>query len=55
MKLDIDGTSEWRHCFDADDVFLPLGYYFGISAATGDLAGINDLVSTTMFQWHLFT
>lgn len=37
----IDGPeSEWKVCFSTENVDLPTGYYFGVSAATGDLAGI---------------
>lgn len=36
----IDGDeSQWKMCFSATDVDLPTGYYFGVTAATGDLAG----------------
>ena len=33
------GTNEWATCFVVNDVDLPTGYYFGVTAATGDLAG----------------
>ncbi|EDV22881.1 uncharacterized protein TRIADDRAFT_28425 [Trichoplax adhaerens] len=49
-KLDIDGNGEWRQCFDADEVFLPLGYFFGISAATGDLADNHDILTFKVFE-----
>ncbi len=37
--IDIDGQHEWRDCLDIPGVRLPLGYYFGASAITGDLSG----------------
>lgn len=37
--MDIDGKNSWKQCFHVDGVRLPTGYYFGASAATGDLAG----------------
>lgn len=39
VMLDIDGKQEWRDCLDVAGVRLPRGYYFGTSAATGDLSG----------------
>lgn len=39
MLLNIDGEREWKPCFMVKDIDLPTGYYFGASAATGDLAG----------------
>ena len=35
----MDGNYEWQECFRVEEVDLPAGYYFGVSAATGDLAG----------------
>lgn len=39
VMIDIDGQHEWRDCLDIPGVRLPLGYYFGASAITGDLSG----------------
>lgn len=39
VLLDIDGKHEWRDCVDIPGVHLPRGYYFGVSAVTGDLSG----------------
>ena len=36
---DVEGKSEWKPCLDVDGVRLPTGYFFGASAATGQLAG----------------
>ena len=36
---------EWEECFVVRRVHLPLGYYFGLSAATGDLADNHDVLS----------
>ena len=41
MMVDVDNKNEWRECFDVGGVKLPTGLYFGASAATGQLAGIN--------------
>lgn len=37
--IDIDDKNEWKECIDIAGVRMPTGYYFGASAATGDLAG----------------
>lgn len=37
--MDAQGKDEWTECFVVTGVRLPLGYYFGASAATGQLAG----------------
>ena len=37
----INGDDNWAECFNAPNVDLPTGYYFGFSAATGDLAGLS--------------
>ena len=35
-----NGGGDWHTCFVVNDVDLPTGYYFGLSAATGELAGV---------------
>ena len=37
--MDVDGDNGWKECFSVSGVKLPTGYYFGASAATGQLAG----------------
>ena len=37
---DIDGKAEWKTCIDVSGIKLPTGYFFGISSATGELAGV---------------
>lgn len=39
VSVDMDGKNKWEPCFQVKGVHLPVGYYFGASAATGDLAG----------------
>ena len=41
MFHNINGDDNWSECFNAPNVDLPTGYYFGFSAATGDLAGLS--------------
>lgn len=38
--MDVDGKNAWKECFVVKGVKLPLGYFFGATAATGELAGM---------------
>eukprot|EP00727_Mastigamoeba_balamuthi_P011672 m51a1_g7127 putative C-tail anchored protein, Lectin domain (385) ;mRNA; f:183436-185483 len=40
--------SAWTQCFAVDRITLPTGYYFGWSAATGDLADDHDVSNITV-------
>ncbi|KAG8574661.1 hypothetical protein GDO81_009264 [Engystomops pustulosus] len=50
VMIDIDGKQEWRDCLDVPGVRLPRGYYFGASAATGDLSDNHDIISLKLYQ-----
>ncbi|XP_075714707.1 VIP36-like protein isoform X3 [Rhinoderma darwinii] len=50
VMIDIDGKQEWRDCLDVPGVRLPRGYYFGSSAATGDLSDNHDIISLKLYQ-----
>lgn len=39
IMVDVDDRNDWKECIDIGGVRLPTGYYFGASAATGDLSG----------------
>lgn len=39
VMVDVDDRNEWKECIDIGGVRLPTGYFFGASAATGDLSG----------------
>jgi mannose-binding lectin 1 len=41
--IDTLGSGEFTKCFTVNNVFLPKGYYFGVSAATGGLADYHDI------------
>ncbi|KHJ95059.1 Legume-like lectin family protein [Oesophagostomum dentatum] len=47
---DITGKYEWKLCLSVNNVQLPTGYYFGISAATGDLSDNHDVIAVKMFE-----
>lgn len=58
--VDVDDKNEWRECIDIGGVRLPTGYFFGASAATGDLSGgceevwgINSWVSSQIREQRL--
>lgn len=46
--VDVDDKNEWKECIDIGGVRLPTGYFFGASAATGDLSGGSVLQSCTL-------
>ncbi|XP_068130989.1 VIP36-like protein isoform X2 [Hyperolius riggenbachi] len=50
IMMDIDQKQEWRDCLDIPGVRLPRGYYFGTSAATGDLSDNHDIISMKLYQ-----
>ncbi|VDL73678.1 unnamed protein product [Nippostrongylus brasiliensis] len=47
---DISGKYEWKLCMSVSNVQLPTGYYFGVSAATGDLSDNHDVIGVKMFE-----
>jgi len=50
ISTDIEGKNTWKECFSAADVHLPTHYYFGFSAATGDLSDNHDIISVHTYQ-----
>lgn len=40
---------EWTNCLKMTDVHLPAGYYMGLSASTGDLSDIHDVISLEVY------
>lgn len=44
VMVDVDDKNEWKECIDIGGVRLPTGYFFGASAATGDLSGNSGTV-----------
>lgn len=46
--VDVEDKNEWKECIDIGGVRLPTGYFFGASAATGDLSGRAELESFTL-------
>uniref|UniRef100_A0A6A7FUG1 VIP36-like protein n=3 Tax=Hirondellea gigas TaxID=1518452 RepID=A0A6A7FUG1_9CRUS len=50
VSTSIENTRVFKECFTVKGVQLPTGYYFGVSAATGDLADNHDIVSIKAYD-----
>lgn len=50
VSTDIHGKNSWVECFEVKGVRLPTGYYFGASAATGELADNHDIISMKLYD-----
>ncbi|KDR08713.1 Vesicular integral-membrane protein VIP36 [Zootermopsis nevadensis] len=53
LSTDIENKAAWKECLSVHGVRLPTGYYFGITAATGDLSDIHDIMSVRLFELDL--
>ena len=50
---DVEDKNEWKECIDIGGVSLPTGYFFGASAATGDLSGRFSVTDRGGDRWTL--
>lgn len=50
VSTDLENKAAWKECFKVSGVKLPTGYYFGVSATTGDLSDNHDILSIRLFQ-----
>jgi mannose-binding lectin 2 len=50
VSHDLENRRVWEPCFALEGVVLPTGYYFGISATTGDLSDNHDLISLKTYE-----
>lgn len=50
VSTDIDNKAAWKECLSVKGVRLPTGYYFGITAATGDLTDNHDIMSVRLYE-----
>lgn len=50
VSHDIQNKRAWAPCFSIDGVKLPTGYYFGMSATTGDLSDNHDIISIRTYE-----
>lgn len=47
---DLEDKAVWKPCFNVDGVELPTGYYFGFSAATGDLSDNHEIIAVRLYE-----
>lgn len=50
VSTDIENKAAWKECFVVKGIRLPTGYYFGVSAATGDLSDNHDIMSVRLYE-----
>ncbi|CAF1009465.1 unnamed protein product [Rotaria magnacalcarata] len=50
VSTDTEGQNKWTECFSIADINLPTHYYFGFSAATGELSDNHDIISVHTYQ-----
>jgi hypothetical protein len=43
VSYDVKNNNYFQHCFEVSNLQLPNGYYFGITAHTGDVADNHDI------------
>lgn len=53
VSTDFANKAAWKECFSVKEIKLPTGYYFGISATTGDLSDNHDILSIRLFELDL--
>jgi mannose-binding lectin 2 len=53
VSTDIENKAAWKECLSVQGVRLPTGYYFGMTAATGDLSDIHDIMSVRLYELDL--
>lgn len=53
VYTDIENKAAWKECFQVEGVKLPTGYYFGVTATTGDLSDSHDIISIRMYELDL--
>ncbi|XP_062556218.1 vesicular integral-membrane protein VIP36 [Armigeres subalbatus] len=50
VSTDLENKNTWKQCFQVTGVKLPTGYYFGMSASTGDLSDNHDLLAIKFYE-----
>jgi hypothetical protein len=53
VSTDIENKAAWKPCLSVQGVRLPTGYYFGMTAATGDLSDNHDIMSVRLYELDL--
>ncbi|CAF3691818.1 unnamed protein product [Adineta steineri] len=50
VSTDTEGTNTWTPCFTINKIHLPTNYYFGFTAATGQLSDNHDIISVRTYR-----
>lgn len=50
VSTDTENKNTWKECFSVDKIRLPTRYYYGFSAATGDLSDNHDVISVKVYE-----
>ncbi|XP_043219096.1 vesicular integral-membrane protein VIP36-like [Amphibalanus amphitrite] len=50
VYTDVENRRAWSQCLTAPGIILPTGYYFGITAATGDLTDTHEIYSVRVYD-----
>lgn len=50
VSTDFENKAAWKECFKVSGVKLPTGYYFGLTAATGDLSDNHDVIAIRTYE-----
>nr|CAD7411787.1 unnamed protein product [Timema cristinae] len=50
VSTDVENKAAWKECLSVKGVRLPTGYYFGVTAATGDLSDTHDIMSIKLYE-----
>jgi len=50
VYTDVENKQQWQLCFSVPAVRLPTGYFFGASAATGELSDNHDIIAVKMYE-----
>ena len=53
VSTDIENKAAWKPCLSVQGVRLPTAYYFGMTAATGDLSDNHDIMSVRLYELDL--
>jgi len=50
VATDVDNKAEWKQCLQVNGIRLPTGYFFGLTAATGDLSDYHDVLAVRLYE-----
>ena len=50
VSHDLENKRAWKQCLSIPNVRLPTGYYFGLTATTGDLSDAHDILGIKTYE-----